>query len=134
LAVGIVIVSHSARLAEGVAELATQMAQNGVTITAAGGTDDGSIGTSMEKVRYALQQSASPDGTLVLLDLGSAVMVTEMAVEMLGEDERQRVIISTAPLVEGAVLAAVEASAGSSLQEVAEAAESGHDMPKGHTP
>ncbi len=129
--VGIVIVAHSARLAEGVAELAKQMSMGVVTIAVAGGTDDGSIGTSVDKVTTALQKASNPDGTLVLLDLGSAVMITEMALEMLDPDERSHVIISSAPLVEGAVLAAVEASAGSSLQEVAEAANSGHDMPKG---
>ncbi|GCF09093.1 dihydroxyacetone kinase phosphoryl donor subunit DhaM [Dictyobacter arantiisoli] len=132
MAVGIVIVSHSARLAEGVAELAGQMSMGEVTIAVAGGTDDGSIGTSIDKVAAALQKASSPDGTLVLLDLGSAVMITEMALEMLDAQEKERVIISTAPLVEGAVLAAVEASAGSTLQEVAEAANNGHDMPKGH--
>jgi PTS hybrid protein len=131
LSVGIVIVSHSARLAEGVAELAEQMAMGAVTIAVAGGTNDGAVGTSIEKVTAALKKAASPDGTLVLLDLGSAVIIAEMALELLDSDERARVIISSAPLVEGAVLAAVEASAGSSLQEVAEAANDGRDLPKG---
>jgi dihydroxyacetone kinase DhaKLM complex PTS-EIIA-like component DhaM len=84
-------------------------------------------------VTAALQKASNPDGTLVLLDLGSAVMITEMALEMLDPSERTRIIISTAPLVEGAVLAAVEASAGSTLQEVAEAANEGRDMPKGQS-
>ena len=131
MSVGIVIVSHSARLAEGVAELAEQMAMGAVTIAVAGGTNDGNVGTSIEKVTAALKKAASPDGTLVLLDLGSAVIIAEMALEQLDDDERARVIISSAPLVEGAVLAAVEASAGSSLQEVAEAANDGRDLPKG---
>lgn len=130
MTVGIVIVSHSARLAEGIAELAGQMSMGEVTIVPAGGTDDGTIGTSIDKVTAALQKASSPDGTLVLLDLGSAVMITEMALEMLDPGERQRVIVSSAPLVEGAVLAAVEASAGSTLQEVAEAADHGQEMPK----
>ena len=131
MSVGIVIVSHSARLAEGVAELAEQMAMGAVTIAVAGGTNDGNVGTSIEKVTAALKKAASPDGTLVLLDLGSAVIIAEMALEQLDDDERARVIISSAPLVEGAVLAAVEASAGSSLEEVAEAANDGRDLPKG---
>ncbi|GAC1365039.1 MAG: dihydroxyacetone kinase phosphoryl donor subunit DhaM [Ktedonobacteraceae bacterium] len=130
MSVGIVIVSHSEKLAEGVAELAGQMAQGGVTIAAAGGTDDGSLGTSLEKVTAALQKVASPQGIVVLLDLGSAVLITEMAIESLGEDERKRVMISSAPLVEGAILAAVEAASGSSLQEVLEAANEGVAMPK----
>ena len=132
MSVSLVIVSHSARLAEGVAELAGQMSMGEVTIAVAGGTDDGTIGTSIDKVTTALQKAFNPDGTLVLLDLGSAIMITEMALETFDASERARIIISSAPLVEGAILAAVEASAGSSLQEVAEAADSGRDMPKGH--
>ncbi len=130
MAVGLVIVSHSARLAEGVVELAGQMAQGRVAIAAAGGTNDGSLGTSIEKVMAALQQVDGPDGTLVLLDLGSAVMITEMAVEAFAPDQPDHIMISAAPLVEGAVLAAVEASAGSTLKEVAEAAEGAVMMPK----
>lgn len=130
MSVGIVIVSHSERLAEGVVELAEQMAQGGVTIVAAGGAENGSIGTSIEKVMAALQKAASPDGILVLLDLGSAVMTTEMAIENLSEEEQKKVVISSAPLVEGAILAAVESAAGSSLQEVIEAANEGVAMPK----
>ncbi|HTI15432.1 MAG TPA: dihydroxyacetone kinase phosphoryl donor subunit DhaM [Dictyobacter sp.] len=132
MAVGIVIVSHSARLAEGVVELAGQMAQGDIALLAAGGTDDGSLGTSIDKVTAALQQATGPDGTLVLVDLGSAVMITEMALEMLDEPVRQRIRISSAPLVEGAVLAAVEAASGSNLDEVAQAADEGSAMPKTH--
>jgi phosphoenolpyruvate---glycerone phosphotransferase subunit DhaM len=128
MTVGLVIVSHSARLAEGVAELAGQMAQGQVTIAVAGGTNDGSLGTSMEKVLAALEQADSADGVLVLLDLGSAVMTTEMAIESFAHSEHVR--ISSAPLVEGAVVAAVEASTGSSLQEVEEAAKQAHMIPK----
>lgn len=131
MAVGIVIISHSARLAEGVVELAGQMAQGDIKLVAAGGTDDGSLGTSINKVNAALQQVAGPEGVLILLDLGSAAMITEMAVESLSEEQRQLVIVSSAPLVEGAVLAAVEAASGSTLAEVAEAAMQGAAMPKG---
>ena len=132
MTVGLVIVSHSALLAEGVAELAGQMAQDKVAIAAAGGTLDGGLGTSVEKILDALQRVDGPDGTLVLLDLGSAVMATEMAVETFAADSRHRVVISPAPLVEGAVIAAVESSIGNSLQEVAEAAASAYSLPKLH--
>jgi len=132
MTVGLVIVSHSARLAEGVAELAGQMAQDKVAIAVAGGTSNGGLGTSIEKILSALQKVDGPDGILVLLDLGSAVMATEMAVESFVTDSRHRVIISPAPLVEGAVIAAVESSIGNSLQEVAEAAASAYSLPKLH--
>ena len=132
MSVGLVIVSHSARLAEGVAELAGQMAQEKVAIAAAGGTADGSLGTSVEKILVALHAVDGPDGILVLLDLGSAVMATEMAVEAFASDWQHHIVISPAPLVEGAVIAAVEASIGNSLDEVAEAAASAYSLPKIH--
>lgn len=132
MAVSLVIVSHSRRLAEGVAELAGQMAQEKVHIVAAGGTTEGTLGTSVEKILAALHQVAGPDGTLVLLDLGSAVMATEMAVETFTHDSHYPVVISSASLVEGAVIAAVEASIGNSLEEVAEAAAHAYMLPKIH--
>ena len=101
-----------------------------VTIATAGGAADGSLGTSMDKVLEALHRADSPDGILVLLDLGSAVMTTEMAVETFNAEQSHRVVISPAPLVEGAVIAAVEASIGNSLDEVAAAAANAHLMPK----
>jgi len=132
MTVGLVIVSHSAQLAEGVAELAGQMAQGKVAIAVAGGTSDGALGTSVEKIIDALNQVDGPDGILMLLDLGSAVMATEMAVEAFAKEPHPRVVISSAPLVEGAVIAAVEASIGNSLQEVAEAAADAATLPKVH--
>jgi PTS hybrid protein len=132
MTVSLVIVSHSARLAEGVAELAGQMAQGKVAIAVAGGTTEGTLGTSVEKIISALQQVDGPEGILVLLDLGSAVMAAEMAVETFAQDRRHRIVISPAPLVEGAVIAAVEASIGNSLHEVAEAAASAYTLPKVH--
>ena len=133
MTVSLVIVSHSAQLAKGVAELAGQMAQGKVAIAVAGGTSEGTLGTSVEKIIDALNQVDGPDGTLVLLDLGSAVMATEMAIEAFAEGQHHHVLISSAPLVEGAVIAAVESSIGNSLQEVAEAAASAHTLPKVHT-
>lgn len=132
MTVSIVVVSHSAHLAEGVVELAEQMALGKVAIAAAGGTSDGTLGTSVDRIISALQQVDGPDGILVLLDLGSAVMSTEMAVEAFAQDRLNHIIISPAPLVEGAVIAAVEASIGNSLQEVAEAAASASSLPKLH--
>jgi multiphosphoryl transfer protein len=113
--VGIVVVSHSAALAEGVVELARQMGGEELRIEAAGGMEDGSIGTDAARVLDAIQRAMSDDGVLVLMDLGSALMSAEMAVEMLGTD---RVQLSEAPLVEGAVAAAASARGGASLEEV----------------
>ena len=122
MTVGLVIVSHSAKVAEGVVELAGQMAEE-VQVLAAGGTDDGEIGTSATKIAAAIEAADSGDGALVLVDLGSAVLSARMAIEeLVGDQHRERVRISEGPLVEGAVIGAVQASTGSSLEEVDRAA------------
>jgi dihydroxyacetone kinase phosphotransfer subunit len=123
MTVAIVIVSHSGQLAAGAAELAGQMAGPAVTIAAAGGTDEGGLGTSLAKTIQALDRAYSPDGTLLLADLGSAIMTAEMAIEQLPPERQALIRLSNAPLVEGAVIAAVEASVGSTLDAVAAAAE-----------
>lgn len=131
MSIGLVIVSHSARLAEGVVELADQMAQGKVSIVAAGGALDGSLGTSVERILDALHLVEGSDGILVLLDLGSAAMSVEMAVEAYqAEKNARRVVVSSGALVEGAVIAAVEASIGNDLDEVAAAAAEAHTLPK----
>jgi dihydroxyacetone kinase phosphotransfer subunit len=130
MAVGLVIVSHSARLAEGVVELAGQMSHGRVRLVAAGGTDDGGLGTSLAKVLHAIERADTLDGVLVLMDLGSAALVAEMALEQLPERLRGRVRLCDAPLVEGAVIAAVEASVGSTLEQVAASAMEAAQMKK----
>jgi phosphoenolpyruvate---glycerone phosphotransferase subunit DhaM len=126
--VGLLIVSHSRKLAEGVRELAEQVAQGRVPIAAVGGMADGSLGTNADDIRAAAEQlaSASVDGVAVLLDMGSAVMSTELALE--GFDTPHR--ICNAPLVEGAIVAAVEASIGSDLAATAAAAEGASQLRK----
>src|SRR3954447_14653136 len=93
-----------------------------VAIEAAGGMaePEGAIGTDMQLVQAAIERASGPDGVLVLMDLGSAVMSAEMAVEMVGaERDDVRIVLSDAPLVEGAVAAAARAAAGAALDEVA---------------
>ena len=123
MAVGLVIVSHSAQLAAGVVELAGQMAQGKTPIAAAGGAMDDVLGTSADKILDAIQSVDGPDGVLVLLDLGSAILSAEMALEMLSDEQRERIRLSYAPLVEGAVAAALEASLGRTLVQVQQVAE-----------
>jgi multiphosphoryl transfer protein len=126
MTVALVIVSHSSQLAAGVAELASQMVQQKVPIVPAGGAgDEGEpiLGTSADKILTAIQAVESPDGVLVLLDLGSAILSAEMALEMLDSPQQEHVLLSFAPLVEGTVAAAIEASLGHTLREVQQAAE-----------
>jgi len=116
--VGLVIVSHSAGLAEGVAELAREMGGADVAIATAGGLDDGAIGTDAARVMAAVDAVRSPDGVLVLMDLGSALMSAELAVEMADPDGGP-IELTAAPLIEGAVAAAARARGGADLAEVA---------------
>lgn len=117
--VGLVLVSHSQKVAEGAKELAGQMAAD-VPIVAAGGTNDGRIGTDIEKIVSGINEVYSEDGVLIMFDLGSAFMNAEMAIEFLDEDKKDKVEISDAALVEGAVLGAIQSSMGVSLSEIKE--------------
>ncbi|RKD32547.1 dihydroxyacetone kinase phosphoryl donor subunit DhaM [Thermohalobacter berrensis] len=121
--VGIVIVSHSSKIAEGIVELSRQMVQSNVKIIPAGGTSDGRIGTDATKILEAIKKANDGDGVIVLADLGSAILSTEMAIDLLDEDIKNKVIIADAPVVEGSVAAAVEASLGSDLEKIKESAE-----------
>ncbi|WP_323959980.1 HPr family phosphocarrier protein [Arthrobacter sp. JZ12] len=125
MTVGLVIVSHSSKIAEGVVELAEQMAPD-IRIVPAGGTTDSPprIGTSLEKVQAGLEEADQGDGVVVLTDLGSAVMTAEMTLEFLAPELRSRIRLPRAALVEGAVAAAVQAAGGGTVDDVASAAES----------
>lgn len=120
MSVGLVIVSHSATLAEGVLELAAQMAPE-VRILPAGGAPGGGTGTDFDAVSAALSDAETGSGVVVLYDLGSAQMTAELAVEGLADP--RTAIVARAPLVEGAVAAAVAAQGGADLGAVARAAE-----------
>lgn len=121
--VGLVFVSHSELIARGLVDLARQMAPNAVLV-AAGGTDDGRIGTSFDKVTAGIVEADAGVGVVVLCDLGSAILTTETALEFLDDDVRDRVRVVDAPLVEGGVAAAVAAETGDSLDAVVAAARS----------
>jgi len=127
--VGLVVVSHSRLIAEGTAELAGQMAGPEVRIVPAGGMADGAIGTDAARIAEAIGEADTGAGVVVLADLGSAVLSTRTALELL--DDPAGVRLSTGPIVEGAVMAAVQASTGSTLDEVLEAAEAAATLPKG---
>jgi phosphoenolpyruvate---glycerone phosphotransferase subunit DhaM len=121
--VGIVVTSHSAQIAEGIVQLAVQMAPN-VALEPAGGSDDGGIGTSFTRVAAAIDAAERGVGVVILCDLGSAIMTAETARELLDESRRRRVLIADAPLVEGSVAAAISAELGGDLRTVYDAAQS----------
>src|ERR1035437_6346701 len=120
LMIGMLVVSHSAKLAEGVCDLAGEVGQGRVRIAPAGGTADpeNPIGTDAFQVLQAIESVYSEDGVLVLMDLGSAVLSAGVALELLGGERSSHVELCAAPLVEGAVAAATLAAAGASLAEI----------------
>jgi phosphoenolpyruvate---glycerone phosphotransferase subunit DhaM len=126
--VGIVVVSHSAEIASGTVRLAAQMAGDEVAIEAAGGTPDGGLGTDAERVRAAISRADSGDGVAVLGDLGSAILTVREV--LAAGDVTGDVRLLDAPLVEGSVTAALTASAGLALADVAEATEGARDIAK----
>jgi PTS hybrid protein len=119
--VGIVLVSHSAALAEGTAEVAGQISGGNVIIAPAGGTDEGGIGTSIARVRRAVLAAGSGAGVVILPDLGSSVLTVRAL--LAEEDFPQPVALADAPFVEGAVAATVTAAAGGDVKAVLQAAE-----------
>jgi PTS hybrid protein len=125
--VGIVLVSHSSELAAGLAELAGQMAGPGVAIEAAGGRADGGLGTDEDQVKAALVRADGGDGVVVLADLGSSILTVR---HLLERRANGHVRLADAPFVEGAVSAAVVASAGAPVEDVARAAEEARDAHK----
>ena len=121
--VGIVIVSHSPKVAEGAADMVRQMVGTTVPLAHTGGNGDGGLGTAVDGILTAIDHAWSEAGVAILVDLGGAETNSEMAVEMLPAARRDRVVVCNAPVVEGAVMAATESSGGAGLDAVKRAAE-----------
>lgn len=128
--VGLVLVSHSPKIAEGTADLVRQMAGE-VEISPVGGDSEGGFGTDPERIEAAIRETKA-DEVLVFMDLGSAVLSAETVLEMLPEEDRARTTLVDAPFVEGAFSAGVSASAGSDAEECVEAAMEARTEPKLH--
>lgn len=122
--IGLVLVSHSGRLAEGLREIVTQTVSHAIAVAVAAGTPDGRLGTNPLRIHEAIKEVMSDDGVLVLVDFGSSVLAVDMALEMLSPHEQSLVSISGGPFVEGAIVAAVQAMMGASLGVATEASNS----------
>lgn len=127
--VGLVIVSHSYKIAEGIKDLTDQIASAHKGIVCAGGMEDKSIGTDATRIMEAVKKANDGDGVVLLADLGSGVMSAETAIELL-EDENIDVRLADAPIVEGAIAAAVSAVCGSGIDEVIKQAEAARNVKK----
>ena len=125
--VGIVLVSHSPKLAEGLAELLAQIGSDEVPVAIAAGNPVGGLGTDPARVTEAIAQADAGEGIVIIPDLGSSVLTVRALLENAVGDNR---VLVDAPFVEGAVAAVVTAASGASLDEVAEAARQARDVPK----
>jgi phosphoenolpyruvate---glycerone phosphotransferase subunit DhaM len=121
--VAIVVVSHSALVAQGAADMVRGMVGDEVRVAACGGNPDGGLGTDVAAIKDAIESVYGPAGVAILVDLGGAQTNSAMAVEQLPLEQQEKVVICDAPIVEGAVLAATEAAGGSDLAQVRAVAE-----------
>ena len=129
--IGFVLVSHSPEIAKGTAELVQQMAAGEVEVSAVGGDASGSLGTDPDRIRAAIE-GLDADEALVFMDIGSAVLSTETVFDMLEPEVAQKVRLVDAPFVEGALAAAVSASAGAGAEECVHTAMEARTEPKLH--
>jgi dihydroxyacetone kinase phosphotransfer subunit len=121
--VGIVIVSHSADVARGTADMVRQMVGEEVPVAFCGGDPGGGLGTNVEAIMHAIDKAWSDKGVAILVDLGGAETNSEMAIELQPAERQGKIVVCNAPIVEGAVMAATEASGGATLQDVKRTAE-----------
>ena len=121
--VGIVIVSHSPDVAKGAADMVRQMVGAEVPLAWCGGNSAGGLGTNVPEIVKALEAAWSDRGVVVMVDMGGAETNSEMAIEMLPEKKRGKVVVCNAPIVEGSVMAATESSGGSAIEKVRQVAE-----------
>jgi phosphoenolpyruvate---glycerone phosphotransferase subunit DhaM len=121
--VGIVIVSHSPKVAEGAADMVRQIVGAAVPLAWTGGNPAGGLGTDVGAILESIHRAWSDAGVAILVDLGGAETNSEMAIEMLAHDKRSKVVVCEAPIVEGAIMAATESSGGSPLDAVVRTAE-----------
>lgn len=128
--VGIVVVSHSSKIAEGIVELVEQMTQGRITLKAAGGTEDGRIGTDAMKIQKAILEIDANNQILIFMDLGSAIMSAETALDFMEEDLRRKVTLVDAPLVEGVLAAAIQATITENVEEIIKVAKGSKNLVK----
>lgn len=128
--VGIVIVSHSSKVAEGIKDIISQMVKNFPYLEVVGGTTDGEIGTDPMAIQEAIEKVNDNDGVIVFADLGSAIMSIGIAKELLPEEIANNVYLANSPLIEGAIAATIEASLGSNLDKVLQTANDARNLDK----
>ncbi len=129
--VGVIIVSHSAKLAEGLVEIVEEMNNGTVQIAAAGGADGGRIGTSAIRIQNAIEAMEECDNILIYADLGSSIISSETAIDMLDDDLQEKVQIVDCPVVEGAFAGVVQATITDDVEEIIHVSEQARELHKG---
>ncbi|MEG0075951.1 MAG: dihydroxyacetone kinase phosphoryl donor subunit DhaM [Eubacterium sp.] len=127
---GIVIVSHSAKLAEGLVDIVSEMNDGSVKIMAAGGADEGRIGTNALKIMSAIESMEDCNNILLYVDMGSSVISTEAAIDMIDEDLAEKVQVVDCPLVEGAFAGVVQATITDDVDAIIRVSKEAKEMPK----
>ncbi|MGL4607088.1 MAG: dihydroxyacetone kinase phosphoryl donor subunit DhaM [Eubacteriaceae bacterium] len=127
---GVIIVSHSEKLAEGLRDIVMEMNDGSVEVIAAGGADGGRIGTNTIKIMNAIEALAEREQILIFVDLGSSVMSSEAAIDLIDDDLQEKVQIVDAPLVEGVIGCVVQATITNNIEEILQAAQEGATMSK----
>lgn len=127
---GVIIVSHSEKLAEGLKDIVMEMNDGSVAVIAAGGADDGRIGTNTLKIKAAIEALAERDHILIFVDLGSSVLCSEAAIDLVDDALQKKVHIVDAPLVEGVIGGVVQATICNDLEEIIATAKEGANLSK----
>lgn len=127
---GVVIVSHSAKLAEGLAEIVEEMNDGSVMVKAAGGADGGRIGTNALKIQDAIEFMEDRDNILLYVDMGSSIISTEAAIDMLDDDLQEKVQIVDCPIVEGAFAGVVQATITDDVEEIIRVSKEAKELSK----
>lgn len=122
--VGIIAVSHSDKIAEGLDELARELVPREVPLISIGGSEDGRIGTDIDEIVEAVKEIYNDDGVIIIGDVGSSLMNSKTALEVLMLEGFEKVVITNAPLVEGTMIAVVESNLGKDLEIIKEKIES----------
>ena len=115
--VSLILLSHSQKVVDGIKDIVDEMARD-IPVFVAGGNSEGSLGSSYDLIKEVVQQALGPDGAVILFDLGSSAMTAETVLDELEDAAKSKLVIVNAPLVEGAIVAAVEIRSGASLEQV----------------
>lgn len=116
--VGIVLVSHSKKITDGIEEMILEMTGEGVTICSAGGTDDGRLGTSAPKIMESIKACQHCNRILVFCDMGSSILSAEAAIDLLEDEVKDKCVLVDAAIVEGAFVAAVHSLVTDNVDEI----------------